>query len=76
MYQFMFTLTRTCFEELCGDLFRNMLEPLQKILWDSKIDKGSAHKIAIVVGASALIPGIFRLVREDAKCSPSSDYRY
>ena len=76
MYQFMSALTRTCFEELCGDLFRNMLETLQKILRDSKIDKGSAHKIAILIGASAPIPGIVRLIREGVRCSPSSDYRY
>jgi L1 cell adhesion molecule like protein len=33
------SLTRARFEELCQDLFRGTLEPVEKVLRDSKIDK-------------------------------------
>ncbi|KAJ8594921.1 hypothetical protein M405DRAFT_808156 [Rhizopogon salebrosus TDB-379] len=37
-------LTRSCFEERCGDLFRNTLKPIEKVVWDSKINKGNVCK--------------------------------
>ncbi|KZV83575.1 heat shock protein 70 [Exidia glandulosa HHB12029] len=50
-------LTRARFEELCQDLFRSTLEPVEKVLRDSKIDKANVHEI-VLVGGSTRIPRI------------------
>ncbi|KAJ7035834.1 Hsp70 protein-domain-containing protein [Mycena alexandri] len=55
--------TRTCFEELCGDLFRSTLEPVKKVLCDSKIDKLNVHEI-VLVGGSTRIPRIIATVSD------------
>ncbi|VDB92151.1 unnamed protein product [Peniophora sp. CBMAI 1063] len=55
------SLTRARFEELCQDLFRSTLEPVEKVLRDSKIDKSNVHEI-ILVGGSTRIPRIVKLV--------------
>ncbi|KIJ38134.1 hypothetical protein M422DRAFT_177056, partial [Sphaerobolus stellatus SS14] len=54
-------LTRARFEELCGDLFRSTLEPIEKVLRDSKIDKSNVHEIVLVSG-SIRIPRIIKLI--------------
>ena len=54
------SLTRARFEELCQDLFRSTLEPVEKVLRDSKIDK-SNHDI-VIVGGSTRIPKIVKLI--------------
>ncbi|KAF8548244.1 heat shock protein 70 [Imleria badia] len=56
-------LTRDDFEELCQDLFRSTLEPVEKVLRDSKMDKGDVHEI-ILVGGSTRIPRIMKLVSD------------
>jgi heat shock 70kDa protein 1/2/6/8 len=55
------SLTRARFEELCQDLFRGTLEPVEKVLRDSKIDKSSVHEFVLVDG-STRIPRIIKLV--------------
>ena len=57
------SLTRARFEELCQDLFRSTLEPVEKVLRDSKIDKSSVHEI-VLVGGSTRIPRIVKLVSD------------
>ena len=57
------SVTRARFEELCGDLFRGTLEPVEKVLKDSKIDKSSVHEI-VLVGGSTRIPRIQKLVQD------------
>ncbi|KAF8547855.1 heat shock protein 70 [Imleria badia] len=57
------SLTRDRFEELCQDLFRSTLEPVEKVLRDSKIDKGDVHEI-VLVGGSTRIPRIVKLVSD------------
>ncbi|CAE6449033.1 unnamed protein product [Rhizoctonia solani] len=57
------SLTRARFEELCQDLFRGTLEPVEKVLRDSKIDKGNVHDI-VLVGGSTRIPRIIKLVSD------------
>ncbi|KAH6902904.1 heat shock 70 kDa protein 8, partial [Coprinopsis sp. MPI-PUGE-AT-0042] len=57
------SLTRARFEELCQDLFRSTLEPLEKVLRDTKIDKANVHEI-VLVGGSTRIPGIIKLVSD------------
>ncbi|EJD02373.1 heat shock protein HSS1 [Fomitiporia mediterranea MF3/22] len=57
------SLTRARFEELCNDLFRSTLEPVEKVLRDSKIDKSNVHEI-VLVGGSTRIPRIIKLVSD------------
>lgn len=52
------SITRARFEELCSDLFRGTLDPVEKVLRDSKIDKNSVHEI-VLVGGSTRIPKVF-----------------
>ncbi|KAK5822150.1 hsp71-like protein [Linnemannia elongata] len=57
------SLTRARFEELNQDLFRNTMEPVEKVLRDSKIDKGSVDEI-VLVGGSTRIPKIQKMVSD------------
>jgi len=55
------SITRARFEDLCADLFRGTLEPVEKVLRDSKIDKGSVNEV-VMVGGSTRIPKVNELV--------------
>ncbi|CAJ0948836.1 unnamed protein product [Ranitomeya imitator] len=44
------SITRARFEELCSDLFRGTLEPVEKALRDAKLDKSQVHEIVLVGG--------------------------
>merc|ERR1719274_455769 len=55
------SITRARFEDLCADLFRGTLEPVEKAMRDSKIDKGSVHEV-VMVGGSTRIPKVNELV--------------
>ena len=57
------SITRTRFEELCLDLFRGTLEPVEKVLRDSKIDKAKVHEI-VLAGGSTRIPRIAKVVSD------------
>jgi heat shock protein 1/8 len=57
------SLTRARFEELCQDLFQSTLEPVEKVLRDSGIDKANVHEV-VLVGGSTRIPRIFKLVSD------------
>ncbi|GAO46262.1 hypothetical protein G7K_0496-t2 [Saitoella complicata NRRL Y-17804] len=57
------SITRARFEELCQDLFRGTLDPVEKVLRDSKIDKSSVHEI-VLVGGSTRIPRVQKLVSD------------
>ncbi|KAI5450593.1 Hsp70 chaperone [Naganishia albida] len=57
------SLTRARFEELCQDLFRSTMDPVEKVLRDSKIDKSSVNEI-VLVGGSTRIPKIQKLVSD------------
>ncbi|KAL1916427.1 uncharacterized protein VTP21DRAFT_5618 [Calcarisporiella thermophila] len=57
------SITRARFEELCADLFRTTLEPVEKVLRDSKIDKSQVHEI-VLVGGSTRIPKIQKMVSD------------
>ncbi|KAL1916114.1 uncharacterized protein VTP21DRAFT_6118 [Calcarisporiella thermophila] len=57
------SITRARFEELCADLFRATLDPVEKVLRDSKIDKSQVHEI-VLVGGSTRIPKIQKLVSD------------
>ncbi|KAG0657616.1 70-kilodalton heat shock protein [Rhodotorula mucilaginosa] len=57
------SITRARFEELCADLFRGTMEPVEKVLRDSKIDKQSVNEI-VLVGGSTRIPRVQKLVSD------------
>ncbi|KAF6201496.1 hypothetical protein GE061_003887 [Apolygus lucorum] len=55
-------ISRARFEELCADLFRNTLQPVEKCLQDAKMDKGAIHDV-VLVGGSTRIPKIQTLLQ-------------
>ncbi|CAK9795081.1 Heat shock 70 kDa protein cognate 4 [Anthophora plagiata] len=57
------SITRARFEELCADLFRSTLEPVEKALKDAKMDKAQVHSI-VLVGGSTRIPKIQKLLQD------------
>ena len=57
------SITRARFEELNQDLFRGTLDPVEKVLRDSKMDKGQIHDV-VLVGGSTHIPKIQSLLQE------------
>jgi len=56
-------ISRARFEELCSDLFRGTLEPVESALRDAKIDKGKIDEI-VLVGGSTRIPKIQKLLSD------------
>ncbi|KAF2358702.1 Heat shock protein 70 family [Trinorchestia longiramus] len=57
------SITRARFEEMCSDLFRGTLDPVEKSLRDAKMDKGQIHEI-VLVGGSTRIPKIQKLLQD------------
>ena len=57
------SITRARFEELCSDLFRGTLNPVEKALRDSKMDKSSIDEI-VLVGGSTRIPKVQKLLQD------------
>lgn len=55
-------ISRARFEDLCADLFRATLAPVEKALLDAKLDKHSIDEI-VLVGGSTRIPKIQNLLR-------------
>lgn len=55
-------ISRARFEELCADLFRSTLQPVEKALFDAKLDKNQIHDI-VLVGGSTRIPKIQSLLQ-------------
>ena len=57
------SIIRSRFEELCQDLFQSTLDPVEKVLRDSKIGKANVHEV-VLVGGSTRIPQIAKLVSD------------
>nr|QBK85853.1 MAG: Hsp70 protein [Marseillevirus LCMAC101] len=57
------SLTRARFEELCIDLFRNTMNPVDSVLRDSKMDKSRIHDV-VLMGGSTRIPKIQKMLSE------------
>lgn len=55
------SITRARFEDLCGDLFRNCMSPVEQVLRDAKMDKKAIHEV-ILVGGSTRIPKLQQLL--------------
>uniref|UniRef100_A0A1A9VR16 Uncharacterized protein n=1 Tax=Glossina austeni TaxID=7395 RepID=A0A1A9VR16_GLOAU len=56
-------VSRARFEELCADLFRQTLQPVEKALNDAKMDKNQIHDI-VMVGGSTRIPKVQNLLQQ------------
>ena len=57
------SLTRARFEELCMDLFRGTMDPVEKVLKDAKMSKGQVHDV-VLVGGSTRIPKVQQLLTD------------
>ena len=60
---FFSSITRARFEELCADVFRRTMVPVDKVLCDAKMSKGDVDEI-ILVGGSTRIPKIQKLLSD------------
>nr|AAR17078.1 heat shock protein 70-1 [Nicotiana tabacum] len=49
------SITRARFEELCQDLFRSTIQPVDRVLTDAKIDKSLVHEIVLVGGSTRIL---------------------
>lgn len=56
-------LTRAKFEELCNDLFKKTLDPVENVLRDSKLDKSQINEV-VLVGGSTRIPRVQKLLQD------------
>ncbi|XP_034953514.2 heat shock 70 kDa protein II-like [Zootoca vivipara] len=56
-------ITRARFEDLCSDLFRATLKPLERALKDAKMSKGDIKDI-VLVGGSTRIPKIQKMLKD------------
>jgi L1 cell adhesion molecule like protein len=57
------SITRARFEEICMDIFRRAMDPVEKVLLDAKMDKGDIHEI-VLVGGTTRIPKIQQLLSD------------
>jgi len=57
------TVTRARFEELCADLFRLTLVPVEQVLSDAGMEKGEVDEI-VLVGGSTRIPKVRALLEK------------
>lgn len=57
------TITRAKFEELCMDIFRKTMAPVDKVLADAKMDKSKVNEI-VLVGGSTRIPKIKQMLSD------------
>merc|ERR1711968_86280 len=60
---FFTSISRARFEELCMDLFRKCMDPVEKVLRDAKMDKGQIHEV-VLVGGSTRIPKVQSLLQD------------
>lgn len=56
-------ITRAKFEQLCDHLFRQCMEPVERVILDAKIDKSEIDEI-ILVGGSTRIPKLQKMITE------------
>merc|ERR1719169_149679 len=57
------TITRARFEEMNQDYFRKTMEPVEKVLRDSKLSKSQVHEV-VLVGGSTRIPKVQGLLSD------------
>jgi L1 cell adhesion molecule like protein len=57
------SITRARFEDLCSDLFREALKPVDQVLMDAKVSKSQVDEI-VLVGGSTRIPKMRVMLQE------------
>jgi endoplasmic reticulum chaperone BiP len=57
------TITRARFEELCNDLFKKTLQPVQQVLEDAGMKKTDIDEV-VLVGGSTRIPKVQQLIKD------------
>ena len=57
------SITRARFEEICSDIFKRTMDPVEKVMRDSKLSKGQVDEI-ILVGGSTRIPKIQKMLSD------------
>lgn len=57
------TITRAKFEELCLQMFKDTIPPVEKVLKDSGMSKNQVHDV-VLVGGSTRIPKVIELLQE------------
>jgi L1 cell adhesion molecule like protein len=57
------TITRAKFEQLCEDLFKKALAPVDQVMKDAKMSKDQVHEI-VLVGGSTRVPKLQQLLKE------------
>jgi len=60
---FFSSITRARFEELCMDLFRATMDPVEKVLKDAKMSKNQIDEV-VLVGGSTRIPKVQQLLSD------------
>jgi len=55
------SITRAKFEQLCDHLFRRCIDPIEKVILDSKVDKSSIDEI-VLVGGTTRIPKFQKMI--------------
>ena len=60
---FMSNITRARFEDMNADYFRACMEPVEKVLRDSKLSKAQVHEV-VLVGGSTRIPKVQSLLKD------------
>ena len=56
-------ITRAKFEQLCDDLFKKAINPVEQVMKDGKMSKDQVHEI-VLVGGSTRVPKIQQLLKE------------
>merc|ERR1712227_438332 len=56
-------ISRAKFEELCMDLFRKCMPPVENVLKDASVGKGQVHEI-VLVGGSTRIPKVQQMLSD------------
>ena len=56
-------ITRSKFEDLCMDLFKKCMPPLENVIKDGKMGKSFIHDV-VLVGGSSRIPKIQQMIQE------------
>jgi L1 cell adhesion molecule like protein len=57
------SITRARFEEICNDIFKRTMDPVEKVMKDSKLSKGQVDEV-ILVGGSTRIPKIQKMLSD------------
>jgi len=57
------TLTRAKYEELCKDIFRRTITPIDDVLRVAKMDKNDIHEV-VLIGGSTRIPKVQEMLSE------------